>query len=656
MLVASLDVGGAETHIVELCRTLAGLGHRVIIASSGGRLCSLLDGIPHIDIDLATRSPIGLLRSYASLLRSVRRIKPDLIHSHSRIASFLGERVARKQNICFVTTVHAKFSVNKLSARLSRWGYYSTAVSDDLAIYLCDNYTVSSDRISVIGNGVDTERFSKKGEPKNRIVFVSRLDTDCSRAAYALCRISERLSRRYSRLEIRIVGGGSEYDKIRSIAERINKRSGYNAVVMSGTTNDVACELSGALLFIGVGRCAIEAMSSAIPTIVAGNEGYFGILNENNTAEAASGNFCARGYEAINDKRLYDDVCTLLDMKREQRERLGAYLRSFAIGHNSITESAKETAAFYKRAYEGVLFEPYGVCLCGYYGYGNTGDDTLLERAVIRAKERYKDIGICALTHSRSRARYRFSIPCFNRYSLLSLIRAVARCRVLVFGGGTLFQDRTSLRSMLYYSSVALLGFLFGKRVELWGNGLSEPKHALSKLLLRAILKRAIYVGVRDKPSFNIALGYGAESEKVHLEGDLALTIKKEECKVTPSTRAILNRVGRYALFSIRGTTNDAEYGYFKERANAAAEKGISVISVAMYPAEDRQKSRRFTSEVGGIYAEGLSASELVFLLSRAEFCLSARLHLLIFAKIADTPFESVGNDPKLTAFCRENG
>ncbi|MBQ4090877.1 MAG: hypothetical protein IJC64_01020, partial [Clostridia bacterium] len=43
----------------------------------------------------------------------------------------------------------------------------------------------------------------------------------------------------------------------------------------------------------------------------------------------------------------------------------------------------------------------------GYYGYGNTGDDTLLSGAIARARAEYGD-GICALSRNPRRDRYRY--------------------------------------------------------------------------------------------------------------------------------------------------------------------------------------------------------------------------------------------------------
>ena len=68
----------------------------------------------------------------------------------------------------------------------------------------------------VIPNGIDTERFVplKKSSALRRVTFMSRLDEDCSCAAYALCRIAEALCERYGELEIVIAGGGSQRDAL----------------------------------------------------------------------------------------------------------------------------------------------------------------------------------------------------------------------------------------------------------------------------------------------------------------------------------------------------------------------------------------------------------------------------------------------------------
>ena len=54
MATMSFDIGGAETHILELCRELCRLGHEVTVVSKGGVFVDALtkSGIRHVTAPL----------------------------------------------------------------------------------------------------------------------------------------------------------------------------------------------------------------------------------------------------------------------------------------------------------------------------------------------------------------------------------------------------------------------------------------------------------------------------------------------------------------------------------------------------------------------------------------------------------------------------
>ncbi len=656
MLISSLDTGGAETHVVELSLALMARGHSVTVVSAYGELCHTLKkhGIEHVIAELSSHAPFSLARAYFTVRKLIRTGDFDVIHAHSRIAAYIGEMAARREKKLFVTTVHAFFSVTPFTKRFSRWGYRSIAVSEDLAEYLSDNYCVSADKISIIPNGIDIERFCPSKKKGRSIVFVSRLDSDCSDAAYSLCRIAEHLCRRYSGISIKIVGGGSEYERISEIARETNAKVGFECVKAVGGVSDIRSALSDALVFVGVSRCALEAMSMGIPTLLAGNEGMLGTVREENIMTAKKSNFCGRGECGIDDVRLFSELCELLDTEGEKREALSGFLRDYVKKHNSIDAVCDATVSFYERAAESVSLRGKGVCLCGYYGYRNVGDDILLELSAKRARERFGKDTVVAFTHDPRFSRYRFGIPCVNRYNIFSLLRALCRSHTLVFGGGTLFQDRTSFRSMLYYLFVAELAFVLGKRVELWGNGLSKPRYATSRYLQKRLIRRCDYIGVRDKPSLALAKKYGAKPEKVCLEGDMALGIKAEECQRSFRTDSLLKDIRRSALFCLSGELSAKGREYFKKRAEQAKRNGITPIVAVMHQKSDFCVCSSFARDIGAVFVSGLSARELVCLLRSAEYCVSSRLHPLVFSYIAGTRFEGVSLDSKVGAFCEE--
>ena len=196
LLTDRLSLGGAETHILSLYGALVACGHSVLVVSSGGELS---EGIPHINIDLSSRSPLMLLKGYFRLRSLILNEKFDVVHVHARLPALVASLALHGLNIPLVTTVHARFRVDPIRRRLSTWGFRSVAVSEDLRIYLTQNYGILPENITVIENGV---KFQAPCEPllekeKFKICFLSRLDSDCSLSAELLLSIALRLSKKH---------------------------------------------------------------------------------------------------------------------------------------------------------------------------------------------------------------------------------------------------------------------------------------------------------------------------------------------------------------------------------------------------------------------------------------------------------------------------
>ena len=76
----SLDLGGAETHIVELCLKLKNRGLEVVVVSSGGIFVERLRmaGIRHIEAPLHSRSFSSMLQARKILAQILRQEQPDM--------------------------------------------------------------------------------------------------------------------------------------------------------------------------------------------------------------------------------------------------------------------------------------------------------------------------------------------------------------------------------------------------------------------------------------------------------------------------------------------------------------------------------------------------------------------------------------------------
>ncbi|MGA0242493.1 MAG: hypothetical protein ACO3K7_05840 [Candidatus Marinamargulisbacteria bacterium] len=102
-----------------------------------------------------------------------------------------------------------------------------------------------------------------------------------------------------------------------------------------------------------------------------------------------------------------------------------------------------------------------GVILFGYYGYGNVGDDQCLASTVQMMKRMDHSWGDIRVASGPMAVPF----PRFNRWNLLAWVYYLMRSQALILGGGSVFQSRTSMMSLLYYLGVLQLAYMLKCRV-----------------------------------------------------------------------------------------------------------------------------------------------------------------------------------------------
>ena len=110
MALMGLEIGGAETHVVELSKELKKQGYDIIVASNGGVYEKELEevGIRHYRVPLNQRNIFKMIRSYFILKRIIKKEKVDIVHSHARIPSFVCGILKKRmpKDFTFVTSAH----------------------------------------------------------------------------------------------------------------------------------------------------------------------------------------------------------------------------------------------------------------------------------------------------------------------------------------------------------------------------------------------------------------------------------------------------------------------------------------------------------------------------------------------------------------------
>ena len=134
MTLMGLDIGGAETHVVELSKELKKQGYDIIVASNGGVYEQELAeaGIRHYTVPMNQRKVMKMLKSYMLLKKIIRKEKPDIVHSHARIPGFICGMLTKKLKFTFVTSPHWVLYTGMGLKYLTNWGQKVVAVSEDI--------------------------------------------------------------------------------------------------------------------------------------------------------------------------------------------------------------------------------------------------------------------------------------------------------------------------------------------------------------------------------------------------------------------------------------------------------------------------------------------------------------------------------------------
>ncbi|GHV41771.1 polysaccharide pyruvyl transferase CsaB [Synergistales bacterium] len=154
----------------------------------------------------------------------------------------------------------------------------------------------------------------------------------------------------------------------------------------------------------------------------------------------------------------------------------------------------------------------YQVAIAGYYGFGNLGDE-LLARASVEALLRHgvERKRIVILSNDPEDSMRNFGIEAVNRWSLIQVSRAIKHSDTLLFGGGGLFQDTTSVRSCFYYWGLVKLALRWKVKIWALGQSVGPLTTRTGRTIASDALGSCHVLHLRDKASLAVC-----EALKIH--------------------------------------------------------------------------------------------------------------------------------------------
>lgn len=295
------------------------------------------------------------------------------------------------------------------------------------------------------------------------------------------------------------------------------------------------------------------------------------------------------------------------------------------------------------------------ILISGYYGFQNSGDDALLLAIAQDLRQYCPELSLTVLSANPKKTAADYGIAAVNRMNPFALLRALSRCDLLLSGGGTLIQDRTSTQSLLYYLTIIRLAGLFGKKVMLYSNGIG-PLQEKHRAITRHVLNRVQLITLRDPASEAELVRIGVDRPAIYLTADPAFSLEPacpeqgrrllSSCGLSPDKTTICLSVRPW-----KELPQDFESILATAADELCRRYDAQCVLLPMQPQKDTELCRKIAEKMQSPCAllPPVGIRETLAVIGACSLCIGMRLHSLIYAVSRGVPVVGLVYDPKIS-------
>lgn len=281
------------------------------------------------------------------------------------------------------------------------------------------------------------------------------------------------------------------------------------------------------------------------------------------------------------------------------------------------------------------------ILISGYYGFDNLGDELLLTALLRQLRKVAPDSQMTVLSAQPRVTEARHQVEAVHRESFREVLGALARCDLLLSGGGSLLQDATSRRSLWYYLGLLDLAQRMGKDTFVYCQGAGSLEYPLDQSMTRRILTKTTAITLRDYHSKETLQALGLRRPMV-VAADPVLSLRLRPGRGDGTQLAWVVH-GRYCTPEVCKAMGEA--------LRELNRRGYTSWLLPFCPQEDGPVLKQLA-----LWGRVVSPEQLWPRLRRCGLVLSMRLHGLILGAKLGMELVSVTCDPKSDAFLRELG
>lgn len=298
------------------------------------------------------------------------------------------------------------------------------------------------------------------------------------------------------------------------------------------------------------------------------------------------------------------------------------------------------------------------IALSGYYGFDNAGDEALLAAITSSINKLEPATEFVVFSGSPARTIDLHGIRAVNYLNPFALLRELMTVDLLISGGGSIFQDVTSTRSLSYYISVVALARLLRKPVIFYAQGVGPINRSFSKLLMRLVGNRVNLITLRDHDSRQYLEQLKVTHPPLIVTADPVFALEPGLADET-NMQKLLDSTCPEEKPLVGVSVRKWKYlqGYQDKLARLLDEltvRGYQVVFIPMAYPDDIIESKQIAElmqQDAKIIEKNLNSTEHLALISHLDLMIGMRLHALIFAASRGVPFAGISYDPKIDSF-----
>lgn len=301
------------------------------------------------------------------------------------------------------------------------------------------------------------------------------------------------------------------------------------------------------------------------------------------------------------------------------------------------------------------------VLISGYYGFNNTGDEAMIETmSALLAK---KDCALIVLSSNPERTKELYNVQSYDRYKLSEIIKAIKKADIVVSGGGTLFQDITSKKSIWYYLAIIKIAQFFRKKICIAYQGIGPIDTKIHRRMIKHTLnkKSVKLIGLRDNQAIEYAKELGIKENKIKFSSDMIFMMNppaKERCeKIVKDNVHNLKDDEKLIGFSVREWKDKDRTDQLAEVADKLVEKyNARIVFFPFHKPKDAEISKIIMhkmkhEDMTVLMPNRYLPSEILGTMGMMDVNIGVRLHSLVFSAVMNVPTIGITYDPKIDGF-----